>query len=305
MKQLFLYITLLITCGCQAVSKVSQQSTQTSTGCPEKPETALSKDNIKNISLTDQTISESGQATADKSVGYTFKAESGQKLSYRTGDDICIWIYTQDNQLLKSGELPQTGTYTLQVSAPKGSTTFNLEMSLGTLQASQPSVPSSPSVETPTSTSATTESANSVETPTSTSATTESADFSQEQALELVTNWYKAKPQIFGPAFDQSLVEQYATGKLYRNTLKPNGSIDWLRSNGYYYSYETSRINKVMSFSNLGSQPSIMVRIFEELYLHGPKGIYRKSSGSYNADFIYFFEKVNGTWKISDYRKIS
>lgn len=303
MKQLLFYFTLLITCGCQAVSQVSQPSTQTSTGCPEKPKVALTEGNVKDISLTEQTVNISGQASAGKFVGYTFKAESGQKLSYRTGDDICIWIYRPDTQLLSSGDLPQTGTYTLQVSASKGSTTFNLEMSLGTLQASQPSVPSSASVETPTSTSATTESAN--VNPISTSATTESADFSQEQALELVANWYKAKPQIFGPAFDQSLVEQYTTGELYQKTLKPNGSIDWLRSNGHYYSYEASRIKKVMSFSNSGTHPSIMVIIFEELYLHGPKGIIRKNSGSYTADFIYFFEKDNGVWKISDYKKVS
>ena len=302
MKQLLFYFTLLITCGCQAVSQVSQPSSQTSTGCPEKPKVALRKDNTKDILLTEQTINISGQASADKSVGYTFKAESGQKLSYRTSDDICIWIYRPDTQLLSGGELPQTGTYTLQVSAPKGSTTFNLEMSLGSLQASQPSVPSSPSVDNPTST-ATTESP-SVDNPTST-ATTESADLSQEQALELVNNWYKAKPQIFGPAFDRSLVEQYTTGQLYQKTLKQNGSIDWLRSNGHYYIYESSRITKVMSFSNSGSQPSIMVSIFEKLYLHGPKEIVRKSSGSYKADFIYFFQKSNGIWKIYDYRKIS
>lgn len=213
MKKLFLYFTLLMTCGCQALSQASQQSIQTSTGCLEKPKTTLSKDNVEEISLSEQTVSKSGKASADKSVGYTFEAESGQQLSYRTSDDICIWIYTPDNEILNSGELPKNGKYTLQVSAPKGSRTFKLEMSLATPQASQPSVPSSPSIETPTST----------EDSTYTSVITEVADLSQDEALELVENWYKAKPQIFGPSFDEILVEKYATGKLYENTLKPNG----------------------------------------------------------------------------------
>lgn len=294
MKKLFIYFTLLMNCGCQALSQVSQQPTQASTGCPEEPKTTLSKNNVDEISLSEQTVSKSGKASADKSVGYAFKAESGQKLSYRTGDDICIWIYTPDNELLNSGDITQSGTYTVQVSAPKGSTTFNLEMSLDTPQASQPSVPS-PSVEAPTST----------ETTTSTSAITEVADLSQDEALELVENWYKAKPQIFGPSFDQSLVEQYTTGKMYQDKLKPGGSIDWLRSNGYYYTYDNSQINKVISFSNTGSQPSITVNVSEELYLHGPKGIEYKNSGPYNADFIYYFAKDNGVWKLSDYKKLS
>lgn len=293
MKKLLLYFTLLMACGCQALSQASQPSIQTSTGCPEKPKAALN--DPEEIQLNNQTVSKSGQASADTSVGYTFEAESGQRLNYRTSDDICIWIYRPDTELLNSGELAQTGKYTLQVSAPKGSTTFKLEMSLDTSQASQPSVPSSPSTETSTST----------EDSTSTSAITEVADLSQDEALELVENWYKAKPQIFGPSFDESLVEKYTTGKLYEDKLKPGGSIDWLRSNDRYYTYEYSRVNKVISFSNSGSQPSMIANISEELYLHGPKGIDEKSSGPYNADFIYFYAKNNGVWKIYDYKKLS
>ena len=294
MKKLIIFLIFLIISGCQALPKVSQQTLQASTGCSEKPKNSLTK--AEQIQLDSQLQIKSGQASADKSVGYTFTAQAGQKLSYRTKDDICIWIYTPDNQLLNSGELPQSGKYILQVSAPRGSTTFNLEMSLGTLEASQPSVPSPSSTETSDSPSTT---------PTISPSTTEVADLSQDEALQIVQNWYQAKPQIFGPSFDQSLVERYATGKLYQDKLKPGGSIDWLRSHDSYYTYEYSRINNVRSFSNSGSSPSIIVNVSEELYLHNPKGIDRKSSGAYNADFIYFFDKDNGVWKLSDYKKIS
>ena len=297
MKKLIIFSILLIIGGCQALPNNLQQTQtlQASTGgCPEKSKPALN--NPEEIQLDSQSQIKSGQASADKSVGYTFTAQAGQKLSYRTKDDICVWIYAPDTQLLNSGELPQTGKYTLQVSAPRGSTTFNLEMSLGTLEASQPSVPSPSSAETSDTPSTT---------PAISPSATEASDLSQDEALQIVQNWYQAKPQIFGPSFDQSLVERYATGKLYQDTLKPNGSIDWLQSNSSYYTYESSQINKIRSFQNSGEQPSMIVNISEELYLHGPRGIGWSQSKTYNKDFIYFFSKDNGVWKISDYKKIS
>lgn len=292
MKKLLLYLTLLILGGCQTLPKASEQTAQASTGCSEAPKAALT--NVEEIQLSDRSTIKSGQISANKFVGYTFTAQSGQKLSYRTSDDICIWLYTPNNQLLNSGELPQTGKYTFQISVPKGSTTFNVEMSLGTLEASQPSVTASSSAETSNSTS---------ETPT-TSATPEVSSLSRDEALEIVQNWYKAKPQIFGLPFNQSLVEKYATGKLYQDTLKPNGSIDWLRSNSSHYTYGYSQINKIVSFQNSEVRPSMMVNISEELHLHGPRGIGWQNSKTYNADFIYFFTEDNGVWKISEYRKV-
>jgi len=267
----------------------------TSSQCPEQPKTTLSDPDVKPISLSDQTINVSGKASNDKAVGYVFEAKSGQKLSYRTHDDVCIWVYTPDNQLLNNGELPKTGNYALQVSARKGSTTFNLEMSLGTVQASLP-LSSSTSTETHSSPSPSTETLSSIST------TTEVADLSQEQALELIENWYKAKSQIFGPPFDQSLVDQYTVGKLYQNTVKPGGSIDSLRSKDSYYTYNNSQINKVVLFSNSGSNPTIVVNVSEELYLHTSQGISQSNSGSYTANVIYFFQKDNEVWKIYDYQ---
>ena len=242
MKRLLLYLSLLIISGCQAVSQTMPQPTQTSTGCPKETKAALT--NPEKIQLNSQTVSKSGQVSADKFVGYIFEAQAGQKLSYRTPDNICIWLFAPDTTLLASGDLPQAGTYTLQISVPQGSTTFNLEMSLGSLEVAQASVPSPSSQENTTSET----SASTSETPTT--STTEVASISQDEALELVQNWYKAKPRIFGPAFDQSLVDRYATGKLHHDTTKPNGSIDWLRNNDCYYTYNYSEITDVISFSN-------------------------------------------------------
>jgi len=292
MKKLLIFLPFLMISGCQAVSQISQTATQASTGCPREPKNiALTREDVKNVLLNSGTVKESGQASADRFVGYAFEAKAGEKLSYHTTDDICIWLYTQDNKLLSSGNLPQDGKYILQVSAPKGSTTFNLEMTLGSLQANVPSVSPSPSVTTSIP-------------PSATPVNTEASDLTQEQALAIVQRWFEAKPRIFAPPFDTSLVDELATGKFHDDETKPGGSIDTLRSSNSYYTYNYSRINDVIEFTNSGKRPAIIVSTEEELYLHGPNGIDSDYSGKYKNKRIYYFDKDNGQWKISDSQKI-
>jgi len=292
MKKLLIFLPLLMISGCQAVSQISQTATQASTGCPREPKNiALTREDVKNVLLNRGTVKESGQASADRFVGYAFEAKTGEKLSYHTTDDICIWLYTQDNKLLSSSDLPQDGKYILQVSAPKGSTTFNLEMTLGSLQANVPSVSPSPSVTTSIP-------------PSATSANTEASDLTQEQALAIVQRWFEAKPRIFAPPFDTSLVDELATGKFHDDETKPGGSIDTLRSSNSYYTYNYSRINDVIEFTNSGKRPAIIVSTEEELYLHGPNGIDSDYSGKYKNKRIYYFDKDNGQWKISASQKV-
>ena len=229
-----------------------------------------------------------------------FEAKAGQKLSYRTADDICIWLYAPNTQLLKSGDLPITGKYTLQLSALKGSTTFNVEISLGTLSASAPSVSPSPSATSSHSTSVTTSNPPSV--------TIEASELTQEQELAIVQKWYEAKSRIFAPPFDTSLVNELATGTLLEKTTNSDperGRIAWLRNNNSYYTYNNTHIDNILRFSNSGAKSYLKIRVPEELYLHSLHGIDRKNSGPYQADFIYFFEKDNENWKISDYSKVS
>jgi hypothetical protein len=132
----------------------------------------------------------------------------------------------------------------------------------------------------------------------------EQHDISQQDALHLVQKWYAAKPQIFAPPFDTGLVDQLATGKLHTFTTKANGPVEWLRQNDAYYEYNSSEIKRVLDFSTSGRRPYIKIRVSEELYLHAKNGIDENNSGASTNNFIYFFEKENGTWKIYDYRKV-
>jgi hypothetical protein len=102
----------------------------TSDECPEQPEVVLDRKNVQVITFDNEAITLSGIARKNQSLGYTFEAKSGQKFNYQTEEDICVWIYTPDNQLVNSKNLPVDGKYTIQVSAPKGSATFELEIGL-------------------------------------------------------------------------------------------------------------------------------------------------------------------------------
>lgn len=137
---------LLISFGCTAANSTQSQPPTTSKGCLEKPELPLDSQNVKPIVLGDRILTESAIASQSKSIGYSFEGKANQKLTYKTNKDICIWVFAPDNQLLNTGVLPATGKYTIQVSAPQGSTTFDLAMGLDVVQATPASAPSSPAV---------------------------------------------------------------------------------------------------------------------------------------------------------------
>jgi hypothetical protein len=141
--RVFGYSLLLINYGCDAMPNLQNPLKTTLNGCPEKPDLSLENNNVKTIELRNQMLTESGIASQSKSIGYSFEANAGQKLNYKIDKDICIWVFTPDNQLLNSGVLPQSGKYTIQVSALKGSTTFELAMGLDVVLPSPTNTPNS------------------------------------------------------------------------------------------------------------------------------------------------------------------
>jgi hypothetical protein len=99
--------------------------------CSTKPPESLEKKNVKQIEFSSQPIIESGQLTAGQPLGYSFDAKKSQKFHYLTTDEICIVVYTPANKILNDVDLPEDGTYTVQVFVSQGSTSFSLEMDLG------------------------------------------------------------------------------------------------------------------------------------------------------------------------------
>lgn len=294
-----LFLILFLVTGCSNIEPVPEVNTNISTsintsnitdvGCPEQPKLELEAQNVREISLNNQTVNQSSQVNRNKTLGYTFQAEAGQKLSYSTDDNICIWVYAPNTELISGTELPETGKYTIQVSALKGATTFDLEMSLN---------------------SANDVSSQEIEETSNTSTTSREFDntthhnLTKEKALSIVSGWYEAKPKMFAYPYDEDLVNQYATGKLYYETVEKDGggSIGWLKRNNCYYLYDFSNIDNVWLFSNSGMRPLLKVQVSEKLQLQGSSSAgCNNRPQSYQKNVSYWFKKDNGEWKIAYY----
>lgn len=259
---------------------------QQQTSCSGQPWNNLDPENVTPLSLENGEANESGIAQYDRSTGFSISAEADQKLVYQTDTNVCVWVFTPDNSLLSSGNLPTTGTYILQIAALQGSQTFDLSVKLEGEDSPTGSLPNRNEPAVPTESPSSHESVQSL---------------TQDEAVELVTRWLQSKPKIFGSPFDKELLGQLATGDTYKDNL---GSIDWLTSNGYRYVYTASRIENVWSFSSSDAHPFIKVSIYEDLTLYSPRGIDPSNTGVSTRNFTYFFTKdSDGQWKISDYRR--
>ncbi|CAD0228851.1 conserved hypothetical protein [Planktothrix agardhii] len=163
MKKTSLFLLLFLLTGCEILSEhwrqlsttmniVNSSSSDKIQQCSEQPSGNIAPPNIKLINLTAINTKESGQIRQGSYLAYQFSAKAGQQLNYRTEDNLCIWVYAPDRQLIKTKYLPQTGQYTIVLTALKGATTFDLKMSLGSHGATgtQPLQPLPPFANSPT-----------------------------------------------------------------------------------------------------------------------------------------------------------
>lgn len=110
---------------------VSCQNKDNYDECTSEPKTVLEEENVKLINLKKQDFIESGMLRKGEAIGFTFEAEAGDKIDFKTENDLCIWIYTPDNKIIQNTDLPITGRYTVQISIPKGTQKFEINLSLG------------------------------------------------------------------------------------------------------------------------------------------------------------------------------
>lgn len=113
--------------------------------CAETPTAVLHKENLKSISVSEKVVSEANQVSFTDAVGYSFKGEAGKTLKYKTDTDVCVWIYTPDNKILKrTAILPQNGNYIIQVAALQGSRSFQIDISYQAKASPSPESSASP-----------------------------------------------------------------------------------------------------------------------------------------------------------------
>ena len=136
---LMIIVGALLT-GCQQNSPTTTTSGSKIAAaiCQSQPSQPLDTRNVKPTTIERKDTLISGIVDENKQLGYRFDAKSGQLLKYKTDDGVCVWIYSPESKLLTDGKIPSDGAYVIQVSALKGSTTFNLTASLAVPQAQAP-----------------------------------------------------------------------------------------------------------------------------------------------------------------------
>lgn len=294
--------------SCQSGSSNPQNLLTSSTTCPEQPTGTLDSKDVKPISINNQSFKASDTIGFGQNLGYSFDGKAGDKLSWKTSENICIWVFAPSTKLLKGNELNENGKHIIQISVPSGRTTFTLEMGLGnTVAASTPVAPvtTSPVATTSQPTNTPVQAPPTTPPPPVQSNNTGSS-LTQDQAAAIVQNWLNAKGRVFAPPFDRQLARQLTTGIRYNQIMQSGGSIDWLRDNNSYYTYAITRVDNVWAFDNSKSLVEIKLRVTEDLTLRNSNGgIDPERSGRTTANYIYYLAQDNGTWKIHDSRKTS
>jgi len=264
MKYLIIFLILIIITGCQEMKKTSDNLISIGK-CDVRPQRKLTRDNIKNINLSERSITESINIVPGQTMGYLFEGETGQQINIEENDNLCTWLIARNTQLVTQKRLPITGKYILQISPKMSGMDNQVTLSLEETQES----------------------------------------FDQNDAVNLVKEWYAAKPTIFAPPFDAELVGRLATGKLYNHVLvdQNGGSVGWLKQNDCYYTYNYSNLNQVLSFSNVEERPILRINVSEQLRINGDNSACGSgATRAYTKDVTYWFEKSDGTWKIYDYK---
>ena len=141
MKRAFLISLFLTGCTQSPPTPAASESPAAATAstCPDSPTGSLTVNQVKAIALNAKDTLESGMVKASESVGYSFESKGNERFNYTTKSDLCVWIFSPDNKILKGTQLTQKGKYTLQVSVPKGASSFEMAMRL------EPPQPPSPS----------------------------------------------------------------------------------------------------------------------------------------------------------------
>ena len=121
---------------------------------------------------------------------------------------------------------------------------------------------------------------------------------SKQDAVELVTKYLQAKPEIFSPPFNRQLASEILTAKALHDVIKTDGSIDWLAQNNAYYRYGEMNVQPSSFFWSDNNEAEIDIRIYEEYYFYRNNKLAK--SDKYSDEFNFKFSNNNGVWKIYD-----
>jgi len=234
--------------------------------CQEKPTRPLEEEEVKKIFFDAIPLTESGKINVGEQIGYTFYSSSDSTLTYSTNEEICIWVYAPDLELINpeniqsTGEqqisLTKDGKYTMQVSGRQNSQEFTIEMSLDT-------------------------------------------PLTRSQAVNLIQNWLEAKNRIFAPPYNQELAARYLTGQDYQDALR---LIKYLQENKIYYRYSSHSTSVTDNFSYTAKSATIEVMIRERFqeYKKNEEDVEEIRDRLTTQRYRFELQRINDGWKIKN-----
>ena len=125
----------------------------------------------------------------------------------------------------------------------------------------------------------------------------------EQTARSVIEEWWGVRSRVFASPYSAAAAsESVAAGPLWTDLNKENGPVAWLKNNNQYYTYQSTTIERVVSFDpQQADSPSIVVTVSSQDTLNGP-GVYKPSSNT--GTFKYIFAKESGRWKIWNYEKV-
>ncbi len=129
--------------------------------------------------------------------------------------------------------------------------------------------------------------------------------FNEQQAIALINRWLQAKGEVFAPPYDQQQVVDLTTGELLAALMRPNGVLNWLKTNRAYFQYGVQKVDGVERFAVARDRATMEINLTEErtLYLNGVIDPTRTDFTSQRVRFTFVVD--NGTWKIADYKTVA
>lgn len=124
----------------------------------------------------------------------------------------------------------------------------------------------------------------------------------ESQAVQLISDWLRAKSRVFSSPYDRQIADEYTTAVLYRDITKPGGSLDWLRDNNAYYVFGVQKVEPTGTFTADGDRATIEVRVTEDrtFYVNGKVDNTQTDFDTKSVRYTLYF--TDGRWKIADYK---
>jgi serine/threonine-protein kinase len=122
---------------------------------------------------------------------------------------------------------------------------------------------------------------------------------SVDEAKGLIAQWLGAKSKIFAPPYDSALLGSLTAGSLYEKNLR---SIEWLRANNAYYTYDAQEIRSIGDYSLSGNQALLVAEVAENRIFHKNGRVIPGEHTQFSVLKIrYTFEFSDGQWKLVSY----